>query len=266
MSPVETFVRVRPFRVAGVVAASLRVFGHVWWKLFLIAAVPTAIQFALAAFSPPTVDAVYRGRVLVGVIPRTDVVVECLDLLASAFANAVSVFGVHQVLLGRNFVISESLLWSLRRFAPLVAALILYALIVALGSVLLVVPGIAAYLAFSVTAPVCVVEGRGPIGSLRRSGALTRGVRWRLMGLELLVRLPLLLVVVVMSGVMFAFLRDARLDMEALGGTARIVSLATQPVTALYAAFLSAVSAVTYRHLRNAREGVDGAMISDVFT
>lgn len=49
----------------------------------------------------------------------------------------------------------------------------------------LVVPSLLLCLAWNVAGSVLAEEGRGPIAALRRSAELTRGVRWRVLGLTL---------------------------------------------------------------------------------
>lgn len=46
-----------------------------------------------------------------------------------------------------------------------------------LGSLLFIIPGIIFLCAWYITLPICVIEGLGPIKSLSRSWALTKGYR-----------------------------------------------------------------------------------------
>ena len=59
-------------------------------------------------------------------------------------------------------------------------ASILYALIVAIGLVLLVVPGVYLAVRFSQYGFLVVDKGLGPVEALRKSAALTEGARWQL--------------------------------------------------------------------------------------
>jgi hypothetical protein len=53
------------------------------------------------------------------------------------------------------------------------------------GMVLLIVPGFMAIMMLFVVIPACVVEGLGPGASIKRSRELTKGQRWRILGIYL---------------------------------------------------------------------------------
>lgn len=63
------------------------------------------------------------------------------------------------------------------RIVPITLSVILATLLTSLGLLVLVVPGILAWLAFFVVVPVALSEGLGPIAALQRSAVLTRGRR-----------------------------------------------------------------------------------------
>ncbi len=90
------------------------------------------------------------------------------------------------VLNGGQPRILSSIKCGVRRFLPLLGACSLAGLALVLGLVLLIVPGLIVATWYFVVVPVCVLEGLGPTDSLRRSAALSRGVRWRLFGLAVI--------------------------------------------------------------------------------
>jgi hypothetical protein len=114
---------------------------------------------------------------------------------------------------------------------------------------------------WSVARPACVVERLGPLRSLRRSRELTRGHRWKILGLILLT-LTCLFVVLVIVGIVFGVA-------TALGGTVTFATPLMRYISlVLYAillAFFWILIAVTYRDLRVAREGMDTDQIATVF-
>src|SRR5207248_4850854 len=61
-----------------------------------------------------------------------------------------------------------------------------------LGFAAFVVPGVIAMIAWFVTAPACVVERLGPIASLGRSSVLTKGFRWKILGVLLIFEIAVL--------------------------------------------------------------------------
>jgi uncharacterized membrane protein len=99
-------------------------------------------------------------------------------------AQAMILFGAFQDMLGRPVRILPSIGVGLARILPIIGLSVVQAAGVLLGFALFVIPGIIVALAWSVALPVCVVEKLGPIASLRRSAALTKGHRWKLLGIS----------------------------------------------------------------------------------
>ncbi|HEX8381121.1 MAG TPA: hypothetical protein VF619_11315 [Allosphingosinicella sp.] len=87
---------------------------------------------------------------------------------------------------GRKASFAESAMAGLAVVLPLFLLALLSALGFALGLLLLVVPGIMLYVMWSVAAPSLVEERLGPIEAIRRSHYLTRGARWKIFALMLL--------------------------------------------------------------------------------
>jgi uncharacterized membrane protein len=87
---------------------------------------------------------------------------------------------------GERATIAESLAASTAVVLPLIGLAILSALGVGFGFVLLIVPGIILYVMWSVAAPALVAERIGVIEAFGRSRYLTRGARWQVFGLELI--------------------------------------------------------------------------------
>ncbi|HEY1879654.1 MAG TPA: hypothetical protein VGG68_06970 [Caulobacteraceae bacterium] len=73
------------------------------------------------------------------------------------------------------------------QFPWLVILNVLIGIAVFFGAMLLLVPGIMVLLAFYVAIPACVVEGLTPLAAISRSRFLTRGQRWRLFGLLIVI-------------------------------------------------------------------------------
>jgi uncharacterized membrane protein len=122
-----------------------------------------------------------------------------------------------------------------------------------LGSILLVVPGMMVLAACYVALPACVMEGLGPFESLSRSTALTKGHRWKVFGI--------FVVIVVVSAVIGGLLGVVSM---AIGGpvAAMVVNFVWN---AFYAAYNSVAIAVMYHDLRVLKEGIDIDRIAAVF-
>ena len=111
----------------------------------------------------------------------------------NSVATAATVFVVSEGYLGREVGASD----ALRSAAPFVWRLILAQvanfLLVFLGMLLLVVPGLIVLVGLSLTPPALVVENLSSTAALGRSWRLTKGARWKLVG----VFVPLFLLLVV---------------------------------------------------------------------
>jgi hypothetical protein len=153
---------------------------------------------------------------------------------------------------GRPVRLGESIQRGLGRFFPLIGGGILVGLGMMLGFILLIVPGFMLYTRWYVFAPVCVVEQKGPLGSMKRSAELTKGNRWKLFAIFIIVILTATLI----------------------GGAIRLVLAAMSPILALavsglwqgvWSAFNNILSVVIYHDLRVAKEGADIESIASVF-
>ena len=88
---------------------------------------------------------------------------------------------------GRKASLGESAMAGLSVALPLFLLGLVSAVGIALGFLLLLVPGIILYVMWSVAAPALVEERLGPIEALGRSADLTSGARWKVFGLTLVV-------------------------------------------------------------------------------
>jgi hypothetical protein len=81
---------------------------------------------------------------------------------------------------------AECIAAALRVLLPLIGVGLIFGFAIAIGFVLLVIPGIFVMIIWSVAAPAVVVERDGAIMALSRSTDLTKGSRWRIFGLFLI--------------------------------------------------------------------------------
>jgi uncharacterized membrane protein len=171
----------------------------------------------------------------------------------SIFAQATIFITAFGFLTGSAKGITSAARAGISRFWPLVGLGILVALGVLLAAILLVVPGIILSIIWSVAFPACVVERLGPIRSLGRSAALTKGNRWKLFGLFLLIVFGAVVIALVAAGGLFA----------AGGGVAFGVGLYALQV--IYLALAATISVTIYHDLRIAKEGIGTDRMGAVF-
>jgi uncharacterized membrane protein len=153
---------------------------------------------------------------------------------------------------GRPVRLAESLNVVLRRFLPLVGFGLVAIFLIWLGLTLLIIPGLILYTMWFVGLQACVVERLGPWTSLRRSRELTKGHRWKLFGLALL------LIITSLGSLLLEF------ELTVVAGP--MVGLVGKLIwKGIWVAFASVVVAVTYQDLRVIKEGIDIEQIAVVF-
>ncbi len=118
---------------------------------------------------------------------------------------------------------------------------------------LLIVPAAMVISRLFVVVPACVVEGLGPSQSMRRSSELTSGYRWRIFALWFAILIAEIFVQMELDQAIRPF------------GYFSLV-LASQVLwDMVVGAFAAVATAVTYRDLRVAKEGVDPDQVAPVF-
>jgi hypothetical protein len=138
---------------------------------------------------------------------------------------------------------------GLRKFGSLWWVAMIYGLMVLLGGVLMVAPGLIALVGFLPASPVVTVEDAKSSVALERAWELTRGSRWRIAGLCTLVALPIVLWLLVCAGVEVAL-------PPAFGPSSATDRFFTAPFADLVvAALMNVLAATTYTGLRLAAQG-----------
>ncbi len=182
-----------------------------------------------------------------------------VSLLSSCLLQAAVIHGTFADLNGRRSSLGESLGTGLRFVLPVLGAGIVGGVCVALGIVLLIVPGVLIGLAWIVAIPVIVVERTGVFGSFARSAALTRNHRGSIFGLFVVYWL-VLTVLAALVGVL-----TVGLGMTASGGR----SIAAVIPTAILSGVIGLVGATgiasIYYELRNIKEGIGPDALASVF-
>jgi hypothetical protein len=174
-------------------------------------------------------------------------------LILNTLAQAVILYGAFQAMRGRPVNLGECLKVGLSRFFPIVGLVICAYLAIWIGLILLIVPGIILGIMWYVATPVCVVEQKGPLASLGRSSELTKGHRWKIFGMVLL----LIVVAAIVGAIIVALLK--------LTGSWVLITLGTLVWNGAWGAFYAIFGVVTYHDLRVAKEGVDTEQIASVF-
>jgi hypothetical protein len=238
------------FRVGRVLNRTTAVLSRNFLTFFVVTAVahlPAMLLFGQSSnTAADTPFEIMRGLFLVlgGLV---------LLIVLSTLSQAIVLYGAFQNMRGRPVNLNESLQVGLRRFFPIVGLAILVSLAAGFAAIFLLVPGLILITMWFVATPVCVVEQLGPIRSMGRSRQLTKGHRWKIFGLMLLL--------IIISAVISPALQYS---LNALGGTP-LALVGDLIWNGAWGAFYAIAVVVTYHDLRVAKEGTDIEQIAAVF-
>lgn len=190
-------------------------------------------------------------------------------IIAAVVLQAAIVHATVADLNGRRVILGESLKVGLRNCLPLIGLAILMTLGLALGFVLLIVPGVILAVMWSVAVPAKVVEKVGVITALQRSRDLTRGRRWPIFGLFVIYVVAIWIAEIALMAALMPFILAKGLPTpDAVTGLSSM-NIVTMIGSALVATLSTLVStaggAALYSELRGTREGVGPEALASVF-
>src|SRR5215472_9232094 len=239
---------INDFRVGSVISRSGAVLSRHLLTFFVVAVIAYSPLLLIVSMRTKPIEPsealsqalwAFFGVVLLVVLPQ--------------LGNAIILHAAFQDMRRRPVRLVESFNVGLSRFLPVIGIAFVQGFLIALGMILLIVPGLILYTMWFVGLPACVVERLGPWTSLRRSRELTKGYRWKVFALALLVPVVNAGSSKVIASVLIP-----------LAGP--IVGLTGQLIwTGITAAFAGVIITVTYYDLRVIKEGVDIEQITAVF-
>jgi len=153
---------------------------------------------------------------------------------------------------GTRATIGDCLSTAITSFPAVFVIAILTSLGVMFGFMLLIVPGIILWVMWSIAVPAQIAERCGPIASLSRSRALTKGSRLVVLGL---------FVVVLMIAWMVQGVAGVAATMFGTVPGAFVTALSGAAVSTLF----SVAVAATYVELRTVKEGASTKGLADIF-
>ena len=154
-------------------------------------------------------------------------------------------------IIGTPARIRESLSWGLGLLFPVLGITIIATIGAGLGAMFLLIPGLILMTMWWVAVPAAVIERTGVIESLRRSVELTRGYRWKVFGV----------IIIIYIG-QFALDRLTNVILSAAPIFSMMVSFL---VMVAITAYFAVVTAVCYHDLRVLKDGVGIDDIAKVF-
>ena len=249
-----------PLGVGSIVGESFSLFFGRFPVFFMLAFLPTLISFGISAsffgvgmysgtMDPETILALMTS--VTGVV-----IMVVLPMIIYGLSTALIVCAAYDAKLGRPARISQYFSIAVTRAVPVVLVSFAVGIMVGLGSMLLIIPGLYLAALFSVAVVVVVLESMW-FSSLSRSIALTKEYRWPILGaliLLYLVAMVLQWVLGLVAAPLFA----------TLGGLIGILIFAA--VGAIGTAILSIGFVLIYARLREIKEGVSVDSLAEVFS
>ncbi len=202
--------------------------------LGLIGSIPTALASHLSTSLSTNPDTVAIVSVIVLVF---------FFIVASPIVSAAITHAISEVYLGRSATLGGSIGVGLKMFLPLIGTSFLMFLMVGIGFLLLVIPGIYLMFAFLLIWQVMVIEKRAGWDALKRTRELSSGSLLRIFAVYFV---GLLVMSVISTGLSFATMSIPIL--------ALVVSALTQ---AIMTAYLAATLVVLYFDIRCRKEAFD---------
>lgn len=166
---------------------------------------------------------------------------------------------------GREASFAESAMTGLRVIVPLFVLGLLLAIGVGFGFLLLIVPGVILYLMWAVAAPALVEEKTGILGSFGRSSYLTKGARWKVLGLGL--------IMVVIYWIFSAVVGVLMLSIYGLNGLAAVAQqgfpigflLVSAVLSTIVTAIVATIQTSLYIELRDWKDGPATEALTEIF-
>jgi len=276
----------REFRVGVVLSQAFSAFKARLGTFLLMAFIPSLATFVvvfaglmLLGFG---IMAAGPGRSFGAYIPIAigSLIAILFFFVVSLGSQAMIAYGTFLNLRGRNFTFGDAFTHTSRRILSILGVALLMVLAAVIFSILgtAVIVGLVAligsvgasllgvlitlitfFLATTVlfvTIPACTIEPLGSVASLFRSVELTKGYRWRVFGLILIVLLGTF-VAAIAVGLLSAVA-------QLVGGA--VLGVVVNTVFNIFLmAFYSVLPAATYSSLRMAKEGIDVSDITSVF-
>ena len=182
-----------------------------------------------------------------------------LALLASLACYIALLVQIEALAQRRSVGIGAALNTGLRRLLPVFVSTIVWGLIIALGMVLLVVPGLIVMVSMVFAMPAIVLDDKGALESLRYSHRLVWGAWWHAATLVSVMGIPLLVVLLGPSLVVGIIAMVVAPSPAVL----LIAELAlTVVASTLLAPYMLAVMLETYRDLKLRKKGTAAARLA----
>jgi len=265
----------RPLGVGEILDVAIKLYRHRFATLVKAVAViigPVYVFFAFVQLSllpaPGDFDSFDEVDPVTG-LPQTDfdevwaffaaaLLLGVAGYIATQLATAAAFRIIGATYLGEDVDWRESLRFARTRLWSLLGLSILMAIVIGLGFLLCIVPGVYLYGAYAVAVPVLLVEDVRGTRALKRSKSLVQGRWWSVAAVIFLGMLMGSIVSNVLSGVVNLGIGATGDDVATVIGN----TIASVVAAAIVTPFTAAVTMVVYFDLRVRKEGFDVELLA----
>lgn len=257
---VASFSRPAGFRIGRVFGDTFGVLLRNFWLCLGIATIfsgiPTFLyQLWIGSRTQAAIDSgtspVFDGISAFGAIVFFVVYMALATILQAALVRATI-----EDLNGQQPTFGDALSRGTALILPIIGLYILMYLGIGIGFMLLIIPGIYLLVRWSAAVPALVHERLGVLASMKRSSELTKGSRWRILGM-------LIVVIIAVAGLQMA-LGLLSLAVAPFLGTVLATAVVAM-MSAVTSVIISIAIAVSYVELRYVKEGADVNELAEIF-
>lgn len=231
----------RTFSVGGVIGDSMAIFMNNLVPFFILAAILIApgvlVQYWILTADNPS--------------PMLTVVGSIVSMVLTFVLAGALVYGVYQQMRKEPVPMAACIATGFARLLPVLGTALVTGILIGIGMILFILPGLILMTMWWVVVPVAVVERKGVVDAISRSGTLTAGSRISILGIILIIAILNVLVAVAAN----------RLVLPA--STAWFV--VNLSIGAFFGGWTATATAVGYHDLRASKEGIRIENIAGVF-
>lgn len=267
------------FRAARIFSEGFRIFRRNFARFFLIAAVARLpLQIFVFGFTMQIMVQAYGDAAAGHPSPglglrmmmqnlRLSIAATIIGFLISMIVTGMLQYLAFQSIRGHHMGTGAAFAKVLRRLLPIIGVAIVSGIFCAIGTILLIVPGILVFIALCISLPACLIEGQGVFASLGRSRALTKGHRGQIF-LVFLIFLAVFVAAAIIVGIAVTvatlilggpIVRHVPIQQLAIQHFLNFIL--SSAATALFGALVAAI----YYRLRMLKDGIDINDIAGVF-
>lgn len=186
-------------------------------------------------------------------------------MLAGALVQAAIVRATMAYSEGERASFGASLATGVTKALPMLALTILLILGMMVGFVLFIIPGVILMVMWVVAQSALVGENAGVFGSFGRSRFLTKGARWKIFGLLLLLLVLFWILSIIASTLMAAFGFASMMTALSAGQPPTSYYVLSAVTGTLWSALWATVQTSLYVSLREWKDGPGDEALADVF-